>query len=291
MMTSYHRYSHHARRALTHARILAREHQHPRVDTAHLLVGVLHAQRSIGWRVLHELNLEAGKAIPHLASLTLPQPTSLDDVPNDAALDMALELAADESAWLGHHYIGTAHLLLGMTRTNLGNASDLLRVLRVPPEQVRGRVRRALNEGETEFTIEIVRRNPRYSELCRRVITAAEQNSVAMDHETVGIGHLLMILLNERRGSAAVLLRASGLDPVALDAGVHDQDLVLMHSIEALLDAALEVAEARSSHYIGTEHLLLTLTLDTVGQTAMSAYGVNVLALRSAIETQLANKR
>ena len=290
-MASYNRYSHHARRALTHAGLLVSRYHHPRVDTGHLLVGVLHTAGSIGYTVLTELGLSVETAEPNLAELTLALEKPPDDIANDAALDIALELAADESSWLGHHYIGTEHLLLGITRTNVGNASDLLRELDVSPEQVRRRVRRALSDGLTEFSLQHVRRNARYTELSRRVITAAEQIALSLDHEVVGQGHLILALNQEKRGMASRLLHISGLDAGAMQQALNAREALLLNSIEPLLDQAREIAENHSSHYTGTEHLLLMLTLDEAGSRALQEFGVDTEALSEAVHEQLQDNR
>ena len=45
-----------------------------------------------------------------------------------------LELAVDEARRMGHHYIGTEHLLLGLVRQSDGVAIDVLKRLGVSPE-------------------------------------------------------------------------------------------------------------------------------------------------------------
>jgi len=290
-MASYNRYSHHARRALTHAGVLVRRFRHPRLDTGHLLVGVMLTEGSIGYAVLNELSLTASRATPHLAVLTLPTEQLIESPPNDAALDIALELAEDEASWLGHHYIGTEHLLLGITRTNIGNASDLLHLLNVQPDQVRRRVRRAVSDGLTEFSLELGRRNARLSELSRRVINAAEQMSIALDHPTVGIGHLLLILAREKRSATAALLKQSTLDIQRLEFGLNERDALTLISMEVVLDQAIEQAQSLGSHFTGTEHLLLALVLDSSGSALLQTYGVKTKALHKHIEEQLRNRR
>lgn len=290
-MASFNRYSHHARRALTHAGMLVARYHHPRVDTGHLLVGVMMTSGSIGYTILKELELTAEKATPHLEALTMALHEPPTEIFHDAALDAALELAADESSWLGHHYIGTEHLLLGITRTNVGNASDLLRLLDVAPENVRRRVRRALQEGLTEVTLEFVRRNVKFSELSRRVLAAAEQLSTVLRHPNVGLGHLLIALLRERRGLAPTLLRSAGLDVEQLQRDVGKGDLALLVSIESTLDAALDMAQEYSSHYTGTEHLLLALLVDAASAEVLKFYGIDTGALYRAVEEQLKDRR
>jgi ATP-dependent Clp protease ATP-binding subunit ClpC len=58
-----------------------------------------------------------------------------------------LELAVDEARRMGHHYIGTEHLLLGLVRYGEGVALDVLRKLGVTPEQIRRQTRRVLQES------------------------------------------------------------------------------------------------------------------------------------------------
>lgn len=290
-MPSYNRFSHHARRALTHAGLLVTDFRHPRVDTSHLFVGVMKTEGSVGHTVLMELGINLEDALYYLRTLTL----SLDEIPtvinHDAALDMALDLAKDESAWLGHHYVGTAHLLLGMTRTNLGNASDLVRKLNVSPEHLRRRVKSVLSDGLTEFSIDSVRRNARFSELSRRVVTASEQLSISLDHKTIGVGHLLIAMTRERRGIVPILLRASGVEQQRLIEDMRSPSPALLTSIEPVLDKAVDIAESFSSHYTGTEHLLLALVLDEQYNYTLGAYGINVRGLKEAIIEQINNKR
>jgi ATP-dependent Clp protease ATP-binding subunit ClpA len=256
-----------------------------------LLVGVLLTEGSIGHEVLRELGLQADTALPHLGNLTLALAHPPEHVNHDAALDLALELAVDEALWLGHHYVGTEHLLLGITRTNLGNASDLLRLLNVSPEQVRRRVRREVKTGVREFTPEAVRRHARFSELSRRVLNAADELSISMDHQTIGIGHLMLALVSERRGQTTNLLLESGLDVGRVQRDLERQDAALLVSIEPLLNQALEISEQYSSHYTGTDHLLLALTTDAAAIALLRAYGANAETLAHAIDQQVKNQR
>ena len=283
-MTVHSRYSHHARRALTHARLLVTRLQHPLIDTAHLLVGVMLTKGSIGYRVLADLELDSQQAEWYLRELYPQQDMPLANPEHAPALDEALALAADESAWLSHHYIGTEHLLLGITRTNAGEASQLLRQLGASSEQLRRRVRRALSEGETELELNRVKRDARLSELSRRVINAAEQMAIALDHPTVGLGHLLLVLSLETRSPTATLLQAHGLNPQRLNDGLKVGDPLLLPSIEGLLSHVLEEAEKVGSHYTGTEHLLLTLTLDPAGVTLLLTYGIQPDILRRSLQ-------
>ncbi len=290
-MTSYHRYSHHARRAMSHAAQLVKRCQHPRIDTGHLLVGVMLTEGSIGYRVLDSLDLTVTQAEPALATLIRTIDEVPDPPPHDAAYDAALDLAADESTWLGHHYVGTEHLLLGITRTNVGNASDLLHQLKIAPDLVRRTVRAALNEGMQEFSLEALRRDVSLSEMSRRVITAAEQMAVRMDNHAVGLGHLLVALMRERRSPTAPLLAASGLDAERMVRGLQTGSDDLLVSIEGVTRQAVEHAQSLGTHFTGTEHLLLAITLDPAGIALIRHYDADPESLRERVAHQLSEKR
>ncbi len=116
------RYSQHARRALSQARMLAQDYQHGAVDTDHLLVGILREKGSLGYQVLAELDADARRAELEVRVLHMvvdPLVTPLDVT---EALRHTLTLSVDESFWFGHHYIGTEHLLLALARSHEGGA-------------------------------------------------------------------------------------------------------------------------------------------------------------------------
>lgn len=286
-MVSYQRYSHHARRALSHAARLASRYTHPHLDTGHLLVGVMMSEGSLGSKVLRELDLEAAVGEVYLKRLINPAAEGAAEVSPDPAYILTLELSAEEANWLGHHYVGTEHLLLGLTRSNVGTAAVILRLLEVNVEQIRRRVRSAFSDGLREFSLETVRRNARVSELSRRVLSAAEQMAVSLDHPEVGLGHLLLALFYEQRGITASILIQSGFDENRMKAAVDAKDPSLLVSIELLLDAAQNQAERLGSHYIGTDHLLLTLAQIPAGAALLQGYGVAPDKIRRLLSKHL----
>ncbi|MBI5667239.1 MAG: hypothetical protein HZC41_04455 [Chloroflexi bacterium] len=290
LVPSYNRYSHHARRALTHTTLVVTRLRHPFADTGHLLAGVMLTRGSLGCQILQELALTPQIIEPALQGLSPSRMPPTEDIPNADELNVALTLAADESAWFGHHYIGTGHLLLGITRMNVGNARALLRQLDVSPEQIRRHVRHALSDGATEPDLQLAKRTARLSELSRRVINAAEQMAVTLDHPSVGLGHLLLVMLLEERSPIAGLLRDGALDEAALRHELEAGDPALLVSLEAVLTRALDTAQSMGSHYTGTEHLLLTLAADDTGAALLHRYGINPDALRDHLVAQ-ANRR
>jgi ATP-dependent Clp protease ATP-binding subunit ClpA len=273
MSQEAHRYSHHALRAIAHAATLASGFQHDQQDTAHLLVGVMLAEGSIGAQVLQDLNLVAEVAGVYLKRLQ-PRLENVTAPTQAEALQISLQDAVVEADWLASHYIGTEHLLLGITRTNPGNATELLRLLDISSEQIRRRVRHLLQDRrESEFNLDTVRTNKRISELGRRVLNAAEQTAFSLEHPTVGIGHLLLALVKERRGVTSDILQRSGLDVFHLQIGLGKRDPLLLFSVESIINAAIEQADKLGSHYVGADHLLLTLSLLPAGVSALQRHG------------------
>jgi ATP-dependent Clp protease ATP-binding subunit ClpC len=93
------------------------------------------------------LGLEVPRVQEIVERLTGPgdyQGTKLDLSPGT---QQVLEFAVEEARRMGHHYIGTEHLLLGLVRLNDGVAQDVLRKLGITPEQIRRQTRRVLQES------------------------------------------------------------------------------------------------------------------------------------------------
>lgn len=283
LVPSYNRYSHHARRALSHTALVVSRLRHPFADTGHLLAGVMLTRGSLGCQILLNFNLTPQVVEQALQTLSPSMAQPPEEVFNADELNVALSLAADESAWFGHYSIGTGHLLLGITRMNVGNAGALLRNLDLSPELIRRHVRSALSDGVTEPDLQLAKRNARLSELSRRVINAAEQLAVKLDHPTVGLGHLLLMLLLEERSSISALLRGDGLEEAHLRRELENGDPLLLTTLETVLDRVLDTAQSMGSHYTGTEHLLLTLAADKNGMALLRRYGLDPDALWKSI--------
>jgi ATP-dependent Clp protease ATP-binding subunit ClpA len=272
-MTFNSRYSQHARRALATARSLAREHAHAAVDLTHLLIGILHEDGSIGCNILQDLEMDlrhterAFMQLPHPSSNALPSYTM--------ALQEALLLANDESRWLGQHYVGTEHFLLGLARSNEEPLLALLRMLDISPEQIRRRVRRLLQDGITEISVEQAKRVARLSELSRRVLNGAEQIAARMGHKNVGLAHLLLVLARERRSICARILRESGLDDMTLEMNLSKAHPATGGMLEDVIDRAVDRAESFGSHYTGTDHLLLSLASNQRGARLLHKYNAD----------------
>ncbi|MBX3066475.1 MAG: ATP-dependent Clp protease ATP-binding subunit [Anaerolineae bacterium] len=145
------RFTQRARRVLSLAQEEAERLQHSYIGTEHLLLGLMREEGGVAGRVLRDLGLDQRKVEELVERMTragqrAPN-TRLDLSPGTKKV---LELAVDEARRMGHHYIGTEHLLLGLVRQTEGIAIDVLKRLNVSPEEVRRQTRRVLQESPVQ---------------------------------------------------------------------------------------------------------------------------------------------
>lgn len=170
------RFTQRARRVLSLAQEEAERMQHSYIGTEHLLLGLMREEGGVAGRVLSELGLDQRRVEELVERMTSSKrtagPAQMDLSPSTKKV---LELAVDEARRLGHHYIGTEHLLLGLVRQTDGVAIEVLKRLNINPEDVRRQTRRILQEDpernrrdhprrETTASTEAPTRSPRARE-------------------------------------------------------------------------------------------------------------------------------
>lgn len=148
MANKMERFTQRARRVLGLAQEEAERLNHNYIGTEHLLLGLMREEGGVAGRVLRDLGLEPRRVEELVERLTRAStrtsPAQLDLSPGTKKV---LELAVDEARRMGHHYIGTEHLLLGLVRQQEGVAIDVLKRLGISPEEVRRQTRRVLQES------------------------------------------------------------------------------------------------------------------------------------------------
>ena len=146
-MSGMERFTQRARRVLSLAHQEAERMRHNYIGTEHLLLGLIREEGGVAGRVLRELGLEADRVQEIVERLTGPGQYSGGKLDLSPGTQQVLEFAVDEARRMGHHYIGTEHLLLGLVRHGEGIAMDVLRKLGVTSEQIRRQTRRVLQES------------------------------------------------------------------------------------------------------------------------------------------------
>jgi ATP-dependent Clp protease ATP-binding subunit ClpA len=123
------RFTPRARKVLSLAQGAARASKHSHVGTEHVLIGILDEGGNLAVKVLANLDVEANDLRAELrASVgTASEGAPAGHLPFTPQSKRALELTAKEALRLGHNYIGSEHLLLGLLATEEGGASKVLR--------------------------------------------------------------------------------------------------------------------------------------------------------------------
>ena len=148
-MAGMERFTQRARRVLSLAHQEAERAHHNAIGTEHLLIALIEEDGGVAGRVLREMGLEAERVREMVMRLTGEGKTAPGEkLELSSDTQQVLELAVDEAHRLGHHYIGTEHLLLGLIRTE-GTAMEALRRLGVTPDEIRRQTRRVLQESST----------------------------------------------------------------------------------------------------------------------------------------------
>jgi ATP-dependent Clp protease ATP-binding subunit ClpC len=141
------RFTQRARRVLSLAHQEAERMRHSYIGTEHLLLGLIREEGGVAGRVLRELGLDVNRVQEMVERLTGAGQSQSGKIDLSPGTQQVLEYAVDEAKRMGHHYIGTEHLLLGLVRYGEGVALDVLRKLGVTPEQIRRQTRRVLQES------------------------------------------------------------------------------------------------------------------------------------------------
>jgi hypothetical protein len=148
-MNGFDKFTDGARKVLTLAQDEAQRFNHDYIGTEHLLLGLARVEEGVAARVLENMNVELAKvrtAVEFIVGRG-SQPV-VGEVGLTPRGKRVIELAIDESRGLGHNYIGTEHLLLGLVREGEGIAAGVLESLGVNADRVRHEVIRVLNSAE-----------------------------------------------------------------------------------------------------------------------------------------------
>jgi len=144
----FERFTERARQAVVQAQAEARALDHHYIGTEHLLLGLLREEQGVGGRVLRELGvtLEAVReGVERIIGRGDAAPVG--QIPFTPRAKKALEFSLREALRLGHNYIGTEHLLLGLARDSGGVSSRILLEFDIDEERVREAVLASIPPG------------------------------------------------------------------------------------------------------------------------------------------------
>jgi hypothetical protein len=135
------RFTERARRAVDAAAVAARELGHNFVGSEHLLLGLFAQPEGLAARALTEAGIDQGAVAAKVLEMVPRGDEPLLDNPlYTPRASMALQGALGEALRLGHNYIGTEHILLGLLRDRDAVAARVLRELDVDADSIRTRL-------------------------------------------------------------------------------------------------------------------------------------------------------
>jgi ATP-dependent Clp protease ATP-binding subunit ClpC len=116
-------------------------------------------------------------------------------------------LAGEEARRLGHNFVGTEHLLLGIVTERQGVAVRVLEALGISLDDVRERVEQMVGRGEHEEAGNIP-----FTPRAKKALELALRESLQLGQDYVGTEHILLGLVREGEGVAAQVLLPMGAD-------------------------------------------------------------------------------
>ncbi len=141
---------------------------------------------------------------------------------------MVIQFARDEALRLGHDYIGTEHLLLGLIREGEGAAIEILQALGCDLEEIKQAVEDAGRVSGETMTLG----NIPFTKRAEKILKSAYVEAERYKSDIIGTEHLLLALVREREGLASQILNSFG---------------VTYEAVAAELTRSLENSSAQSS--------------------------------------------
>ncbi len=146
------RFTDRAKKVMNLARQEAQRFHHEYLGTEHVLLGLVQEGSGVAANVLKNMGIDLDKIRTEVEKIvkTGPNVVTMGQLPFTPRAKKVLELSMEEASNLGHNYIGTEHLLLGLIKENEGIAAQVLMNLGVKLEDVREEVLDFLGADSTE---------------------------------------------------------------------------------------------------------------------------------------------
>ncbi len=148
MASRFEKFSERARRVLTLAQEEAQHLNHNYIGTEHILLGLVREEEGVAAKILTNLGVGLNKVRSAVEFITGrgEKPTT-GEIGLTPRAKRVIELAIDEARHLGHNYIGTEHLLLGLVHEGEGVAAGVLDSFGITLERARAETTRILSQG------------------------------------------------------------------------------------------------------------------------------------------------
>jgi ATP-dependent Clp protease ATP-binding subunit ClpA len=197
-----------------------------------------------------------------------------------------LVLAQTEASNLGHNFLGTEHILMGLLAEKEGIGARALTELGASLDDIRAKVQATVGPSGEGVTGQ-----PPFTPRAKTVLEMALREALTLGHNYIGTEHLLLGLLREGEGLAAQVLVAQGIslglarEKVLSLLGTPHAGSAAGATTSGARLVALAVAVAQGEP-IGSHHYLLAMLRDerSLANRVLGALGVTSEAVRTRID-------
>ncbi|MBU1912509.1 MAG: ATP-dependent Clp protease ATP-binding subunit [Candidatus Omnitrophica bacterium] len=145
----FNRFTERARKVILLAKEEAKRFNHDYIGTEHILLGLIREGEGVAAVVLQKMGLNLQQIRMEIEKIVKPGPPMVvsGDIPFTPTAKKVIELSSEEARSLGHNYIGTEHILLGLIREGEGVASQVLVNLGLDLNKVREEIAELLGSN------------------------------------------------------------------------------------------------------------------------------------------------
>src|SRR2546427_421472 len=217
----FERFTERARRVIILAQEEAKRLNHSAVGTEHILLGIIREGEGVASKVLESLNISPDRVRAEIeTAIGRGERAPYEEVAFTPRAKKVLELALDEARRLGHNYIGTEHLLLGLIREGEGVAARVLEAMGADLERVRAQVVYLLGEEGTTAYTKQSSKTPTLDEFGRDLTKVARESKldpvIGRDRE---IERVIQVLSRRTKNNPA-LIGEPGVGKTAITEGL-----------------------------------------------------------------------